>query len=134
MDRIEFWKEKKEQFLDPTLFSSRAEAFAKKIAEDHDQSRRKVNKRTQIRKFFDEVVHLDMTSKSRPGDWASIMPLVHMMTAKAAYARGRDLVSDTFLQFIKQSVEQVNDARDLSVFATFFEAFIGFYRLHGPSN
>ncbi|PIE68204.1 MAG: type III-A CRISPR-associated protein Csm2 [Deltaproteobacteria bacterium] len=134
MDRIVFWKEKDKQIVDPDLFSINAEAFAKKMAYDHDDSRGKLNKRTQIRKFFDEVVYLDMTAKSRPDDWPSISPLVHMMTAKAAYARGRDLVSDAFLQFIRQSVEQVDDPEDLSVFATFFEAFIGFYRLHGPSN
>jgi CRISPR-associated protein Csm2 len=134
MDKIEFWKDRENQIVDPGLFSSQAEDFAKKMADDHEHSRRKPNKRTQIRKFFDEVVHLDMTAKSRPEDWASIVPLVHMMTAKAAYAKGRDLVSDTFLQFIKQSVEQVEDPKDLSIFATFFEAFIGFYRMHGPSN
>ena len=134
MDKIEFWKEKEKQTVDPALFSSQAEAFAQKMAGDHNQSKSKVNKRTQIRKFFDEVVHLDMTAKSRPEDWPSILPLVHMMTAKAAYANGRNLVSDTFLQFIKQSVEQVDDPKDLTVFATFFEAFVGFYRLHGPSN
>ena len=134
MDKIEFWKDKDKQIVDPGLFSSQAEVFAKKMAGDHENSRGKVNKRTQIRKFFDEVVHLDMTAKSRPDDWSSILPLVHMMTAKAAYASGRVLVSDSFLQFIKQSVEQVDDPKDLSVFATFFEAFIGFYRLHGPSS
>lgn len=133
MDKIEFWKEKEKQIVDPALFSSRAEAFAKEIASDNKQSK-SVNKRTQIRKFFDEVVHLNMTAKSRPNDWDSIVPMVHMITAKAAYANGRKLVSATFLQFIKQSVEQIDNPADLSVFATFFEAFIGFYRLHGPSN
>lgn len=134
MEKIQFWQDKDKQTVDPALFSIRAEAFAKQLAGDHDQSRRKVNKRTQIRKFFDEVVHLNMTAKSRSDEWSSILPLVHMMTAKAAYAKGRDLVSENFLQFIKQSVEQVDDPEDLSVFATFFEAFIGFYRLYGPSN
>jgi len=95
---------------------------------------RKVNKRTQIRKFFDEVTRLDMTARSRPRDWHTLIPLVHMMTAKAAYAKGRELISDNFLKFIKESVDQVEDEKDLSIFATFFEAFIGFYRLHGPSN
>jgi len=134
MDKIEFWEDKDRQTVDPGLFSSQAERFAKKMADDHDHSRRKSNKRTQVRKFFDEVVHLDMTAKSRPDDWPSILPLVHMMTAKAAYAKGRGLVSDAFLEFIKQSVEQVQSPKDLSLFATFFEAFIGFYRLYGPSN
>lgn len=134
MEKIEFWKEKEKELVDPALFSTHAEALAKELANDHESSRKKFNKRTQIRKFFDEVVRLDMTAKSRPEEWHSILPLVHMMTAKAAYARGRDLISDNFLKFIKESVNQVQERKDLSIFATFFEAFIGFYRMHGPSN
>ncbi|MCK5687610.1 type III-A CRISPR-associated protein Csm2, partial [bacterium] len=57
-----------------------------------------------------------------------------MVTAKAAYAQGRKLISNNFMQFIKNSVEQVQSPEDLDVFASFFESFIGFFRLHGPSN
>lgn len=131
MEKILFWKEKGKDLVEPSLFSLSAEALAKELGEE---ARGKVNKRTQIRKFFDEVTRLDMTAKSRPEDWHALHPLVHMITAKAAYAKGRDLISNNFLKFIKESVEQVEDAKDLSIFATFFEAFIGFYRLHGPSN
>jgi CRISPR-associated protein Csm2 len=134
MDRIEFWIDKSKQAVDPQLFSAKAEALAKVLNEDHETSRRRANKRTQIRKFFDEVVRLDMTAKSGRQEWTSVLPLVHMLTAKAAYARGRELVSDTFLKFIKDSVDQVETQKDLNIFSTFFEAFIGFYRMHGPSN
>lgn len=134
MEKIEFWKEKEKGIVDPALFSTKAEALAKELANDHETSRKKFNKRTQIRKFFDEVVRLDMIVKSRPEDWHSIVPLVHMLTAKAAYAKGRELISENFLKFIKDSVEQIEEQKDLSVFATFFEAFYGFYRMHVPSN
>jgi CRISPR-associated protein Csm2 len=60
--------------------------------------------------------------------------MVHMLTAKAAYAKGRDLISDSFLAFIKGSVSQIRDTKDLRIFATFFEAVMGFYRQLGPSN
>lgn len=134
MEKIEFWKDKSNQVVDPALFSAKAEQLAKELNEDHESSRKRTNKRTQIRKFFDEVVRLDMTAKSGRRDWNSVLPLVHMLTAKAAYARGRDLISDNFLKFIKESVEQVETQKDLNIFSTFFEAFIGFYRMHGPSN
>lgn len=133
MAKIEFWKDKENQLIDPTLFSSHAENLAKEIAKDIEQSRN-ANKRTQIRKFYDEVVRLDMEAKARENEWPHIAPLLHMLTAKAAYAKGRSLVSDGFLNFIKQSVDQVGGPKDLSVFANFFEAFMGFYRLHGPRN
>lgn len=133
-EKIEFWKDKESGRIDPMLFSSRAEDLAKKFAHEHETIRSKPNKRTQMRKFFDEITSLNITAKSGRQDFQNILPLVHMLTAKAAYANGRDLVSDAFLDFIKASVEQVTDERDLDVFATFFEAFIGFYRLHGPKN
>jgi len=136
MDKIYFWKDKEKGVVDPILFSKTAENFAKKIAEEHEESKgKKSNKRTQIRKFYDEVLRLDMDAKSKKYNWEDIIPLVHMLTAKAAYANGRDkLVSDRFLVFIKDSVEQIQDAKDLTLFANFFEAFMGFYRLYGPKN
>jgi CRISPR-associated protein Csm2 len=133
MEKIDFWKGNKKDSIDPLLFSSKAEKLAVDIAKDNERSKN-TNKRTQIRKFYDEVIKLDMEAKSREGEWNNIIPLVHMITAKAAYAKGRGLISDGFLEFIKHSVGQVNSPKDLSVFANFFEAFMGFYRLHGPKN
>jgi len=133
MEKIVFWKDKENRVIDPELFSKTAETFAREIASDNNNSR-SANKRTQIRKFFDEISSLNMQAKTNPDGWMGILPLVHMVTAKAAYASGRKLISDNFLNFIKQSVEQVKTSEDLDVFASFFESFIGFYRLHGPSN
>ncbi len=131
---ITFWKDKESEKIDPTLYSIHAETLAKKMADDNRNSRRKVNKRTQIRKFYDEVVRLDSITAHDADQWDNVAPLVHMLVAKAAYANGRDLVSDGFARFIRNSIDQMQDAKDLTVFATFFEAFMGFYRLHGPSN
>lgn len=132
MTKVDFWKDKKKDLIDPALFSNRAENLAMEIAEESKQG--KVNKRTQIRKFYDEVVRLDMEAKARDGEWDAVAPLVHMITAKAAYAKGRKLISQGFLDFIKHSVSQIQAPPDLSVFANFFEAFMGFYRLYGPKN
>lgn len=132
-EKIEFWKDRQKGTIDPALFSTKAEKLAEDIAKDNEHSKT-TNKRTQIRKFYDEVVRLDMEAKAREGEWENVAPLVHMITAKAAYAKGRSLISDGFLEFIKHSVGQVNSPKDLSVFANFFEAFMGFYRLHGPKN
>ena len=133
MTKIEFWKDSKKDLIDPTLFSSIAENLALEIKKEYEQNKN-TNKRTQIRKFYDEVVRLDTEARAREQEWHNIAPLVHMITAKAAYAKGRNLISEGFLEFIKYSVGQVNNPKDLSVFANFFEAFMGFYRLHGPKN
>lgn len=134
MERIDFWKDRDNSMIDPHLFSVKAETLAKVLAQDCERSGKKRNKRTQIRKFYDEVIRLNMEAKNRDADWDNILPLVNMMTAKAAYAKGRNLISDNFLIFIRSSVEQVKAPEDLSVFANLFEAFYGFYRLYCPAN
>jgi len=133
MEKIIFWKDRAKQIVDPELFSKTAEDLAKKIAKDNKE-KGSPNKRTQIRKFYDEIVRLAMLSKSRPNEWEQLLPMVHMVTAKAAYAKGRKLISNGFLQFLKNSIEQIKKPEDLNVFSNFFEAFMGFYRLHGPRN
>ena len=134
MDKIEFWQDRDNKKIDPTLFSVKAEDLAKELAQDCEQSRKKLNKRTQVRKFYDEVVRLQMETKNSGADWDSILPLINMITAKAAYAKGRDLVSNNFLNFMRSSIEQIKEPEDLEVFANLFEAFYGFYRLHCPAN
>ncbi len=134
---IRFWKDEKEKTIDPELFSAKAEDLAKLLAKDCENSRRMENKRTQIRKFYDEVVRLQIETKDDKENlrWKNyILPQLHMLIAKAAYAKGRKLVSDSFVSFIRYSVAQIKEKDDLAVFSNFFEAFMGFYRLHGPSN
>lgn len=133
MEAIQFWKDRERRTIEPSLFSEIAERFAKEIGEDYKKDN-KCNKHSQIRKFYDEVLHLSTEVKRASSNWENILPLVNMVVAKAAYAKGRSLVSETFLDFIRQSVRQVNAPEDLNLFANFFEAFMGFYRLHGPSN
>lgn len=133
MERIDFWKDKAKGTVDPFLFSKKAEDLATAFAaENRDSPSQRANKRTQIRKFYDEVLRLDGLAQSKPDNWDVVLPQVHMLTAKAAYARGRGLVSDNFLAFIKYSVGQIQKPEDLAVFASFFEAFMGFYRMCLP--
>ena len=129
-----FWKDKERKVIDPKLFSEIAENLAKELRKDYDMRREKPNKRSQIRKFYDEIIKLDLKVKTQPKSWEYILPSLHMLIAKAVYAQGRKLVSDNFVKFIRSSITQINTPDDLSVFANFFEAFIGFYRHYMPSN
>jgi len=129
---ISFYKDKEKRVLDPKLFSTTAEQWAKKIKESGGG---KSNKRTQIRKFYDEVVRyntLAKVNKEDKKDWDNILPYINMLIAKAAYAKGRNnLVTEDFVGLLKDCVEQIRDPRDLDVFTNFFEAFMGFYRQYG---
>lgn len=132
MDKIVFWVDEARKKVDPTLFSKKAEELSKELAGECGNSPKKPNKRTQIRRFYDEVVRLDLASRNPKADWDAVLPLLHMLVAKAVYAKGRDLVSDTFVEFIRSSISQVKHQKDLGVFASFFEAFMGFYRADCP--
>ncbi len=132
--KVKLWEDiNSKNTINPKLFSEEAEAKSRKLADDNNRNRR-INKRTQLRKFYDEVLRLDAEAKAKPDDWVFILPQVHMLTAKAAYAKGRNLVSDNFLEFIKSGVEQIEEHKDLRIFAMLFEAMMGFYRMHVPSN
>ena len=133
MAKISFWRDEVKKTVDPMLFSKRAEELSTLLAEECRQNRG-INKRTQIRRFYDEVARLDMAARRPESEWDSVLPLLHMLVAKAAYARGRNLVSEEFVHFIKSSIEQVKQPKDLIVFAGFFEAFMGFYRRDCPVN
>lgn len=133
---IAFYKDKAKRLIEPTLFSVEAENLAKEIAQSGKDQRGtlKWNKRTQIRKFYDEVLRLNMLTKSDPSSWDFILPYVNMLVAKAAYAKGRDYVTGEFMEFIRGSVDQIKAQEDLDVFSSFFEAFMGFYKIYGEEK
>ena len=131
MAKIEFYKDPAKRLIQPNLFSDQAESLAKTIAEQGRDRQGKLskNKRSQIRKFYDDVLRLKAESESEP--WDNIAPYVNMLNAKAAYAYGRDYVTEDFLNFIKVAVVQVKRQEDIEVFSGFFEAFMGYYRMYG---
>lgn len=136
--RIEFWKNRDARLVDPRLYSVTAEELAASIKHDNEASRGRNNKPSQLRKFYDEVVRLNELAKKHREEsdkWDRIIfPTLHMLVAKAAYAQGRDLVSEGFRDFIKQGVSQVETPEDLGVFTSVFEAFLGFYKGMGAKG
>jgi CRISPR-associated protein Csm2 len=127
---INFYKDRDKRILIPELFSEIAMQWAHKI---HEEGGGSANKRSQLRKFFDEVVRLNSLTKNNQKDWDNILPYVNMLIAKAAYAEGRQKVTGQFVDFIKGCIKEVHQKEDLDVFANFFEAFIGFYRQYGEN-
>ncbi|WKZ15878.1 MAG: type III-A CRISPR-associated protein Csm2 [Candidatus Jettenia caeni] len=126
---IKFYKDEDKKLIDPDLFSGRADTLAKKIY-DEARTSNKLNKPTQIRKFYDEVLRFDSMLKTNPADFDNILPYLKMLNAKAAYAMGRDLVSKGFKDFISNSLNQIKDKNDFDIFASFFEAFMGYYKFY----
>jgi len=134
---IKFWKDKKNKQIEPELFSTTAEQIAKIIDIDGRDPRNdkiKNNKPSQIRKFYNEVLNFRLMIEKEPSRFNEFLPYLKILNAKAAYARGRELISDSFKNFISESLKQINDFDDFEVFANLFEAFMGYYKFYRPSE
>ena len=129
MPGIELWKDREKRELDPFLFSVKADNKAREIGEEDRRS----NKGTQLRRFFDEIVRLNSLAQKQDSDWNHVLPQLHMLVSKAAYAKGRKLVTDSFVNLLKDCIMQVKDKDDLKVLTSFFEAFMGFYKIYRPN-
>lgn len=121
--------------IDPELFSSKAEQFAKEVYKGQTKTNGKANKPTQLRKFYDEVLRFDGILKScshekQKEEFEKLLPYLKMLNAKVAYAMGRDLVTEEFRDFISQSINQIESRDDFDIFASLFEAFMGFYKYY----
>jgi len=119
--------------LDPKLFDRTAEDAAKIVVADK-------TKTSQLRRFYDELLRWEEKVNGGGPEGAEnrlreSLPFIRMMNAKAAYAKGRGLVGESFVTLLRKSLEQVNDKPvTLRYCRQFFEAFMGFYRLHGPKD
>ena len=54
------------------------------------------------------------------------------LNAKAAYAKGRELVDVNFVDLLAHCLRQAEDARTLGQVKLFLEAFLGFYKAERP--
>ena len=135
------------QPLAPDLFDGIAEEAAKVVAKDRPKTNAKTNTKTntshQLRRFYDELLRWE--AKVNDGDPEGAkdrlrehLPFIRMMNAKAAYAKGRNMVGTSFVALLGRCLEQVEDApkgpHALRNSRLFFEAFMGFYKLHGPRD
>jgi CRISPR-associated protein Csm2 len=134
MATIKLWKDKQKGLLDPELFSKDADLIAKEISDEGKRERKEKNKSTQLRRFFDEVVRLNTQAQTDKDNinWNMILPHVHMLIAKIAYAQGRELVTPSFVDLMRSGITQIEDKKDLQVFTNFLEAFMGFYKAYRP--
>ncbi len=134
MVKIDFYKDGSKKAISPVLFSDFAQKAAEEVAKAGQFTTRdgmvklEKNKRTQIRKFYDEVVRLNGDVKNKANDWDTVLPFVNMLIAKTTYAYGRKLVTKEFLDLMNVCVAQIEKPEDLDVFCNFFEAFMGFYK------
>jgi CRISPR-associated protein Csm2 len=110
--------------LDRELFNGIAKRCAKKIGD----SEQKLNKPSQLRRFYDELVMWTTKVEQKPDRFGEYQPFILMLNAKVAYAKGRDLVDNNFVELLNHCLRQATDDRTLGLVKLFFEAFLGFYK------
>ncbi|MDZ4211766.1 MAG: type III-A CRISPR-associated protein Csm2 [Methylotenera sp.] len=124
---MDFKLSKTDNKLDPELFNTIAKEAALKVASGGDR----INKSTQLRKFYDELVLWDnkvLMHPDKPEKFDEYLPFIRMMNAKVAYAEGRKLVDHNFVNLLHNGLKQVICAETLHTFKLFMEAFMGFYK------
>ena len=118
------------------LFDSVAMEVAEIISQPKDKHGKfdsKKNKSTQLRKYYDELCMWDQKIKQQPEKYKEFLPLIKMLNAKVAYAKGRELVDQNFVDLMRHCLGQLTEEK--KTFETcklFFEAFMGFYKMYKP--
>lgn len=116
------------------LFSDIAKEKAATVAQAAQAHKKDVNKSTQLRKFYDELVmwfekvHAERTPADREAKYTEVAPFIQMLVAKVAYAKGREHVDECFEQLFVHVVKEISDATTLKHAKLFMEAFMGFYK------
>jgi CRISPR-associated protein Csm2 len=118
--------------ISPTLYSDVAERAAQQVAQQIGG--RDVNKGTQLRRFYDELIMLQGKVGSSGERFAAQAPFVQMLKAKVAYAMGRKKVDANFNRLLRHVIDQIQDPATFVQAKLFMEAFMAFYKVHGPRD
>jgi CRISPR-associated protein Csm2 len=118
--------------ISPTLYSDVAERAAQQVAQQIGG--RDTNKGTQLRRFYDELIMLQGKAGSSQERFDQQAPYVQMLKAKVAYAMGRKKVDANFDRLLRHVVDQITDPTTFVQAKLFMEAFMAFYKVHGPKE
>lgn len=113
------------QALDADLFAAVAERCARTVGDVN----KKFNKPSQLRKFYDELCMWDERVRAEPQKFGEFLPFIRMLNAKAAYAKGRELVDANYEALMNHCLKEVSSTETLHRCKTFFEAFMGYYKV-----
>lgn len=124
--------------INSELYDAIAEQCSQEVARTGSMERR--NKSSQLRRFYDEIVMWDQRIRQLKEDerarvyGSQYLPLIKMLNAKAAYAESRELVDRNFVELLRRGLSQLTPEHPAAFynFKLFMEAFMGFYKLHGP--
>jgi CRISPR-associated protein Csm2 len=106
-----------------------------KIADVFAQSIKKV-KTTQIRRYFNAVKRIEADLKNNKKGWDAVKKDFYMLTPQFAYARGRDLITEEYFDFMTSCLKKVDCGTDeekienFLKFANLFEAIVAYHKYY----
>ena len=109
---------------DAELFNDKAEAVATELS----QAGGNMNKTSQIRRFYDELVGWQERVNGDDEKFKQYEAFIKMLNAKVAYAKGRKLVDERFESWFRDCVKSTTNAKALDHFRLHFEAVLGFLK------
>ena len=109
---------------DAECFVREAHALANRL----NQAAAHLNKPTQIRRFYDELVGWQERIDGDEDKFRLYEAFIRMLNAKVAYAKGRKLVDDEFVAWFRLCIKTTTSARALDHFRLHFEAVLGFLK------
>ena len=153
---VKYFEDKSKGIVNEELFSSIAEKIAKEFGEIYERRegrgrpRKLSNTKSQIRKFYDEVLRnkimIESVSSSREQkegveyekrlneEFKKRLPYIKMLKAKAAYVFEREKITPAFKNFIEENVDSISDWEDFKVFCDFFEAVVAYSAVYVKKN
>ena len=122
--------------INPELYAGIAESMAREVSTKgvEDGNRKGRNKPTQLRRFYDELVMMHDKVEQNPESFDDLLPFIKMLKAKVAYAMGRGNVDSNYKGMMDKVIDGVSSGKELRQAKLFLEAFMGFYKVHGPSE
>lgn len=109
------------------IFSDIAQQAAELVNSGDDRK----NKRTQLRRFYDELVMWNdsvQQAEARQEKYVELAPFIKMLKAKVTYAKGRNHVDENFERFFSHCVNKIENPATLRHCKLFMEAFMGYYK------
>ena len=137
--KIEYFKD---GAVNPDLVTTYAQEYADKFVPPKDpnfkgKSAAKAVTSAQLRRFYGDVKKMEMRlkdSSDKDTAFLEILPYIKLLKAKAAYAQKRELVNESFKNWIWENVDMINNRKYFAAFLLYFEAVVGFCYGNGLSD
>ncbi|CAD7778718.1 MAG TPA: type III-A CRISPR-associated protein Csm2 [Candidatus Atribacteria bacterium] len=91
---------------------------------------------SQVRKYYDELRRFKTQieqEQNKEEKFGMLLPTIKMLRAKIMYAKGRDVVTENFVNFINTHISSLKTSQDYEKFLLFyhhFEAVLGFLKYY----